>query len=379
MNFNSDPINNLQNLFAKNKTKNITIYLILVLSIVAIIACLPIIEIDISSQSRGIVRPEKESVPLTVIANGRIDYIEAKNNKLVTKGDTLLIISKKHLIAQQILNDSLIEHAKEEIHDLEDIIENKTDSLHDHSLKEDYKRFMTQKKELTSKIQQARVNYNRNKKLYDKNVIARVEYETYLYNLRFAKDALNSFVKQQQAQWQSQKHEIENQIKNLESRQEQLLAESSNYVVTAPISGTLENVIGLQVGSFINASQVVATISPDTNLIVENTVLPSDIGLLKIGQDVKFQLDAFNYNQWGMLSGKIIDIDKNITLQNNAAFFKVRCSIDHKELQLKNGYTTTISKGMTLTSRYHITRRSLYDLLFDKVDDWFNPTVLTTP
>jgi HlyD family secretion protein len=370
---------NLENLISKNTTKSISIYLVLVLFTIAIIASLPIIEIDISSQSRGIVRPEKENVPLTVIANGRIDSINIKNNQLVTKGDTLLVISKKNLVAQQILNDSLRHLSEMKIKSLQNILGDKSDSILDLTIAEDYKRYLTQKKELTSKIQQARVNYNRNKKLYDKNVIARVEYETYLYNLRFAKDALNSFVKQQQAQWQSQKHEIENQIKNLESRQEQLLAESSNYVVTAPISGTLENVIGLQVGSFINASQVVATISPDTNLIVENTVLPSDIGLLKIGQDVKFQLDAFNYNQWGMLSGKIIDIDKNITLQNNAAFFKVRCSIDHKELQLKNGYTTTISKGMTLTSRYHITRRSLYDLLFDKVDDWFNPTVLTTP
>jgi hypothetical protein len=28
---------------------------------------------------------------------------------------------------------------------------------------------------------------------------------------------------------------------------------------------------------------------------------------------------------------------------------------------------------MTLTTRYIITRRSLFDLLFDKIDDWLNP------
>jgi HlyD family secretion protein len=92
---NSDPIYNLQNLITKNKTKSISIYLVLVLSTVAIIASLSIIEIDISSQSRGIVRPEKENVPLTIIANGRIDLINVKNNQLVNQGDTLLIISKR--------------------------------------------------------------------------------------------------------------------------------------------------------------------------------------------------------------------------------------------------------------------------------------------
>ena len=92
---NSDPIYNLQNLITKNKTKSISIYLVLVLSTVAIIASLSIIEIDISSQSRGVVRSEKENVPLTVIANGRVDLINVKNNQLVTQGDTLLIISKR--------------------------------------------------------------------------------------------------------------------------------------------------------------------------------------------------------------------------------------------------------------------------------------------
>lgn len=151
--------------------------------------------------------------------------------------------------------------------------------------------------------------------------------------------------------------------------------EAQNYVVIAPVSGTIERFSGLQVGANVMASQPVAHISPTDNLIVESTVLPKDIGLIKPDQKVKFQLDAFHYNQWGLLTGKVIDIDKNITLQENQAFFKVRCALDSKELKLKSGYKTQVSKGMTLTTRYIITRRSLFDLLFDKVDDWLNPVV----
>ena len=90
-------------------------------------------------------------------------------------------------------------------------------------------------------------------------------------------------------------------------------------------------------------------------------------------QAVKFQIDAFNYNQWGLLQGKVIEIDHNITIQGENAFFKVRCSINNTKLQLKNGCKTDISKSMTLTTRYTIDRRSLFDLLFHKVDDWLNP------
>ena len=117
-------------------------------------------------------------------------------------------------------------------------------------------------------------------------------------------------------------------------------------------------------------------ISPNTNLIAETSVTPNDIGWIRKGQKVTFQLDAYNYNQWGFVQGTVVDIDKNVSVLNNTAFFKVRCSIDKKELQLTNGYTAHIEKGMTLTARYFITERTVYDLLFDKIDDWLNPKIV---
>ncbi|HJY12214.1 MAG TPA: HlyD family efflux transporter periplasmic adaptor subunit, partial [Flavobacterium sp.] len=147
----------------------------------------------------------------------------------------------------------------------------------------------------------------------------------------------------------------------------------NSYFIIAPISGTIENFSGIQKDSYINGSQPIATISAADHLIVECTVLPNDIGLVNKNQKVKFQLDAFNYNQWGFLEGKVIDIDHNITMQSDKAFFKVRCSLDSQILQLKSGYKTNVSKGMTLTTRYIITNRSLFDLLFDKIDNWLNP------
>ncbi len=109
---------------------------------------------------------------------------------------------------------------------------------------------------------------------------------------------------------------------------------------------------------------------------MESNVSPNDIGLIQKNQKVKFQIDAFNYNQWGLLEGKVIEIDNNITIQENQAFFKVRCLLNTKEMKLKSGYKTKVSKGMTLTTRYIIARRSLFDLLFDKVDDWLNPKIV---
>mgnify|MGYP000104851944 CR=1 FL=1 len=101
-----------------------------------------------------------------------------------------------------------------------------------------------------------------------------------------------------------------------------------------------------------------------------------EIGLIRKNQVVKFQIDAFNYNQWGLLEGKVIEIDRNITINEQQSFFKVKCKLNSKTLTLKSGYKTQVTKGMTLTTRYIITRRSLFDLLFDKVDDWLNPKII---
>ena len=74
MNFSSDPINTLENLIANNKTKSISIYLVVVLAIAVFIAFLPVITVDISSQSRGIIRSKTDNVRVTSAVSGKLVY-----------------------------------------------------------------------------------------------------------------------------------------------------------------------------------------------------------------------------------------------------------------------------------------------------------------
>lgn len=373
MNFSSDPINTLENLIAKNKTKSLSIYLVIVMAVLVFIALLPVIKIDISSQSRGIIRSKTDNVPVTAIVSGRIKWLALKNNAVVNKGDTLIKIVKDGLTTEKTTQSELSSTLIALHEDVTAVLRGKTSNLKTAAAKEDFYKFQSQKDELQSKVSQAQINYNRSKTLFDKGIIATAEYEKQLYELRFANQALRSFVSQQKASWETQKRELEERLKNIQGSISKIKIEENNYVVVAPISGTIESFSGLQVGSFINASQPIATISASDRLIVESTISPNDIGLIKKNQAVKFQIDAFNYNQWGLLEGKVIDIDRNITIQGEQAFFKVRSIMNTTEMRLDSGYKTKVSKGMTLTTRYTIARRSLYDLLFDKMDDWLNP------
>jgi HlyD family secretion protein len=80
MNLSSDPINTLENLIAKNKTKSISIYLVVVLAIATFVALLPVIKVDISSQSRGIIRSATDNVPVTSVVSGKIIYLVLFNS-----------------------------------------------------------------------------------------------------------------------------------------------------------------------------------------------------------------------------------------------------------------------------------------------------------
>jgi HlyD family secretion protein len=107
MTFSQDPINTLENLTNKNKTKSISIYLVIVVALVVFISSLPLVKIDISSQSRGIIRSTTDNVPLTSLVNGKVVYIHLKNNRLVQKGDTLVQLTQESLNSEKYTNESL--------------------------------------------------------------------------------------------------------------------------------------------------------------------------------------------------------------------------------------------------------------------------------
>lgn len=150
----------------------------------------------------------------------------------------------------------------------------------------------------------------------------------------------------------------------------------ADYVIISPIDGTITEYSGLSENSFVYPGETVAVISPDDVMMVECTVLPADIAYVHVGQPVRLQFDALDYNQWGLGKAEVSDIDNNITIEQNASYFTVRCKLLSDSLSLKNGYAAPIRKGMTLTGRFTLTERSLWQLLFDKIDDWFNPKLM---
>ena len=160
----------------------------------------------------------------------------------------------------------------------------------------------------------------------------------------------------------------------MEAELKEYLEALKSRVILAPVRGKIIQSADIQCGMIVNTNQQLAEISPDGDLIAMCYVSPKDIGLITIDQRIKIQVDALNYNEWGLLDANIIDISDDLIIENeSSAYYKVKCKPESTFMHLKNGIKAELKKGMSFSARIVIARRSVFNLLFDKTNKWFNP------
>lgn len=219
-------------------------------------------------------------------------------------------------------------------------------------------------------------DYKRALGLFESGTIAFSEYDDVKLKYDQAKSSLEIYQKSSISKWELELVENQKEMLNLNNQLILLNERLDQLKIIAGVTGTLMNIPHLGSGDFIYPNQKLGEISPDSTLIAIATLSPADIAFVEKGQKVFFQVDAFNYNQWGLLEGTVWEISDDLSMiSDREVAFKVICRLDNDRLRLKNGIEGKIKKGMTFNGRFVIARRSLFQLLHDKVDDWLNPLV----
>lgn len=353
-----------------------SIYIGILILVIILLCTLPIIKVPISSSSRGVIRSVQENTKISAIISGKIIYSKLeKNNQEIKQGDTLLIVTAEQLDTQKNLQNSQSSDYSAQLQDLNKLTRGQISGLQTGQYQRELSAMQEKIAQVQTQLSLAQKDFDRAAILYNQGVIPKAEYDKFFYNLQGLKNQIAGIREQQIAQWQTQKREVERQIRSLGSEVQRINQEQKNYIITAPVSGRLVNFSGIQKNNFLTQGQDIGEISPEVSMVAECLVSPKDIGFIHIGQNVKYQIDTYNYNQWGLLEGKVSEIDQNIKIneQTGEAFFRVLCQMDKNYLQLKNGYKGQVDKGMTFTARFYLIDRTLWQLLFDRVDDWFNP------
>jgi HlyD family secretion protein len=348
------------------------IYFSVVIMVLAGLCLLPIIKVDVTTQSRGIIRTQTEPVLIQPVVSSLVTTMFVREGMKVQKGDTLIVLKTDNLQEQILQKEKQITDNHLFVNDLTQLINGKS-GFNTSKYKLEWLQHKAKVDELNVNLKLKKKEFDLTSYLFGEKVVAEMDYLKQKNQYEAALSQLQFYKQQAKNSWQAELTRLEMEEKELESIIVRLEKEKLNYVLIAPVTGTVTQLAGIQGGSFVNPGNNLAQISPDEQLLAECYVSPADIGLIKIGQPVRLQLDAFNYNQWGLIEGAVTDISADIMSLNNKPVFKVRCNLLQSHLQLKSGHKGHLKKGMTFTGRFYLTQRTLFQLLFDKMDNWINP------
>jgi len=344
---------------------------------------LPIVHVDVTVQERGRVRPATERTAIVARTAGFISSIRVHDNDLVHAGDILLTLNAQGLQAKVDFNDSQRKVLNKELADLRyllDRVGNKrsvlVSDLQTGQYISEYQKFDTDCRNANLKVDHTEREMNRNKQLLAIKVVAARDFEESSYQASAARVERETLNHQTLARWQTDRVQKEHELEQLESEARQLADERNLYSVKAPLDGAVVGLEGVVEGSYVQSGQRIGDISPTSDFVIDVSVPPKDIGRIFIGQPVNMQVDAYPYTIWGPLPGRAIRISADYVQESESnGAFKVMVHPERDYLRTREGLTGSLKKGMTANARFFVARRSLWELVYESMDNLFNPAL----
>jgi Multidrug resistance efflux pump len=360
----------------QTSTKSQKIYWVVLIAITLTLISLPFIYVDISVQGGGVVRPIAEKTEIKAPISELVDSVYVREGATVNKGDILLKFRTNNSDYKITYQSNRVNDYQAHLADLNYLAKGERPREFKSPVRrQQYNYYSKRINELQTSVSQAEKEYLRNKSLFEKKVISEEEYDKYYFQYESQKNELASFTESQLSTWQTDLNSYRNSHNEMNTTLKQEVKDKDLYILRSPVSGTLDQFSGIYRGSNLQAGQSVAVISPDSTMYFEVYVTPRNIGYMHVGMPVNVQVESFNYNEWGTISGTVKEISSDfLTDSQGSSYYKIKCDMEKDHLTLKNGHKGKIKKGMTISAHFMVTRRSLFDMLYQKIDDWMNPT-----
>lgn len=215
--------------------------------------------------------------------------------------------------------------------------------------------------ELQRQLEQARGERDRALVAIEQARSGMVELETEIanaeadYRLR-AMDELNSVVTEQS--------ELQESLPRLEER-------VSRTVIRAPLDGIVSRLNFRTPGGFVNTGDVILELVPTGEaLIIEAKIMPKDISRIRVDDDVRIRLSAYDSAKYGTVDGRVIRIspDAVVDEQNgSASHYLVDVAIEGELILEETGEPVTFIPGMTATVDVLSGKRTVLEYIWQPV------------
>jgi hemolysin D len=140
-------------------------------------------------------------------------------------------------------------------------------------------------------------------------------------------------------------------------------AKLKDRFLTAPADGVVLSLNVTKPGEVVQPGQTVAEIAPkDAPLVLKASLPNREAGFVKTGMDVKVKFDAYPYQDYGIVQGKVTSISPDAKPDEKlGAVYRVEVSLERDSL--KGAGKTAFKAGQTATADIVIRRRRIADVL----------------
>src|ERR1700757_5147502 len=138
-------------------------------------------------------------------------------------------------------------------------------------------------------------------------------------------------------------HQAEANVKIKQGALDKAKADLEHCTITSPIDGVVISRsvdVGQTVAASLQAPVIFAIANDLTKMQIDTNVAEADVGVLEVGQDVDFTVDAFPMRTF---HGKVVQVrNAPITVQNVVTYDPV-IGVSNPDLKLKPGMTANVS------------------------------------
>jgi HlyD family secretion protein len=223
-------------------------------------------------------------------------------------------------------------------------------------------RLSEQQKRYQSIIVQAQGDVDRSKLNLDEQ---QNSYQSLLHSGKLTVLKSNEQLKEVEGQITSLKTEIAQSKAQIQSLKFQL----GQRVVKSPISGAIFQLPIQRAGVVLQPSTLVAEIAPqDSPLVLRSQIATSESGSLREGLPVKIKFDAYPFQDYGVVAGKLVKMSRTSkvteTVQGQVATFDLEIELNKPCIQTKNE-CITLMPGQTATAEIIVRQRHVIDFILD--------------
>lgn len=162
--------------------------------------------------------------------------------------------------------------------------------------------------------------------------------------------------------------ELDKRINELKTKNVKAEESYKYQKLISPVNGTVHGLSSYTIGGILKPAETAITIVPEgTKFMAEVLILNKDIGYVKQKQEVEVKVEAFPFQKFGTINGKIETISPDANQDEKMGYvYKALVSLETNYFML-DGRSRLISPGMTLTAEIKTGKRRIIDFFLSPI------------